>query len=69
VIEQKSFRVQEHAELDDIADLLDKAFAEGWQYTAQLPVGRGLLVVLSRVLVPPAPPEKKPTKQLQEATH
>ena len=47
MIEEKCFRVPERIGLD-IADELDKAFAEGWRYIAHFPVDRGTLLVLAR---------------------
>ena len=49
MIEQRSFRIHEHDDLDQAADELDAAFADGWQHVTHFSVGRGILVVLARV--------------------
>jgi len=56
VIEEKSFRIDEHAGVDRVADELDKALDAGWRYVSHFPVGRGLIVVMVRE----KPPEPEP---------
>jgi len=50
-LEQRSFRIQEKLDVDDVAGELDKAFADGWRYVSCFPVGRGHVLVLERLVV------------------
>lgn len=65
MIEQRTFRIHELADLDLVADELDQAFAEGWYYVGHFAVGRGSVLVLSRVK--PEQNGDDPKKQLTKA--
>ena len=48
MIEEKCFRIPDHAELDPLADMLGEAFAEGWHCVAHFSLRRGTIVITAR---------------------